>query len=398
MLMAVLTVFLSFSSCKGATAPQGPAEIEIVLSAEQKAKRLMAEWIIEQKIGQMFFCAFTRKEVGRDITEMDEDIEKIVRNYHIGGVILFPENIKSVSQVTNYIGGLQQASEIPLFIGIDEEGGRITRTAKLGFPVMPSALRIGQTGDAQNAYDAATTIANYLTPLGFNVDFAPVADVFTNPSNTVIGDRAFSADPNVAGEMVKRFVEGLQDHHVLSAVKHFPGHGDTGTDSHIGMATTEKTLAELSACEFIPFQAGIDAGATFVMTGHISTPRITGNDEPASFSGFLLQDVLRDRLGFKGIVVTDALRMGAIAEYYSSGESAVKAILAGVDMLLMPANLQEAYNAVVAAVQSGIISKERIDDSVLRILTAKIKAGLVDLPDKQLDLEPYHAAYSSRSI
>jgi len=257
------------------------------------------------------------------------------------------------------------------------------RTNKLDVPRIPPAFETGKTGDPQNAYNNAQTIAGYLKLLGFNVDFAPSADVFTNPDNTVIGDRAFSSDPNKAAEMVKYFTKGLLDNGVLPTVKHFPGHGDTVADSHYGIAVTNKTLEELEACEFIPFQAGIDAGTVFVMAGHISAPNadLYGSILPAEFSGFLLHDILREQLGFKGIIITDALNMGAISLYYTSEETAVKSVLAGVDMLLMPENFKEAYDGLIKAVKSGEITEERINESVARILTAKYNAGLIEFTD-----------------
>jgi len=351
------------------------------LSAEEKAEILIKDMTIEQKIGQMLFCEFRWNALGK-VTKIDNNIKKIINDYGIGGVVLFSENIQSTKQVTDFIHSLQQASDIPLFISIDEEGGRVFRTRALNVPRISSAFNIGKTGDAKNAYNAAKTIAAYLKPLGFNVNFAPVADVLTNSANKVIGDRAFSTDANKAGEMVRHFVEGLLDNGILPTLKHFPGHGHTSEDSHYGMAITRKTLAEMSECEFIPFKAGIDAGAVFVMTGHISTPGIVDGNIPATFSGFLLQDVLRGTLGFEGIIITDALAMGAIANYYTSEETAVKSILAGVDMLLAPQNLGEAYAGLLKAVKSGEIAEERINESVKRILLAKLKAGLIELRGK----------------
>lgn len=363
---------------------------EIILSeeeiTEQKIDAMIKNMTLEQKIGQMFFCAFRKDNNGGDIVEINEDIKKIIRGCNIGGVILFSENIKEKQQVTDYICDLQKEADIALFIGIDEEGGRVLRTENLDVPRISSALNIGKTGDVKNAYDAAKTIADYLSPLGFNVDFAPVADVFTNPSNTVIGDRAFSSDPNIAGEMVKSFSQGLVDNKILPAIKHFPGHGDTGEDSHYGTAVSKKTLGQLSECEFIPFKMGIESNVPFVMAGHISTPDINNSDSdsdsgennlPAVFSRFLLRDILRGALGFNGIIITDSLSMGAITNYYSSEETAVKSILAGVDILLMPEDFYGAYYGVINAVNSGKITEERIDESVKRIFTVKYNAGLI---------------------
>lgn len=352
---------------------------EIVLGTEEKIEGLIANMTLEQKVGQMFFCAFRKDNSGNEIVEINDDIKKIIKDCGIGGVVLFSENIYDTQQVTDFINELQNETDIALFIGIDEEGGRVIRTDALDVPRIPSALNIGKTGDAQNAYNAAKTIAGYLSPLGFNVDFAPVADVFTNPSNTVIGDRAFSSDPDIASVMVKYFTEGLLENKILPVLKHFPGHGDTSEDSHYGVAVNKKTLAELSECEFIPFKSGIAANAPFVMAGHISTPNINGNNLPAIFSSFLLQGILRKELGFNGIIITDSLDMGAITNNYTSEETVVNAILAGVDMLLIPEDFNNAYYGVINAVKSGEVTEERINESVRRILTVKYNAGLIGL-------------------
>lgn len=360
-----------------ADAASTAAEPENALSTEQKVDELMKDMTLSQKVGQMIFYAFRRNADGTGVTKMNKFIKDSIDYYGIGGIALFSENIHSTEQVTDYINELQKTSSIPLFIGIDEEGGRVLRTKSLNVPRIPSAWSIGSTDDPKKAYDTAKTIANYLTPLGFNVDFAPVADVYTNSANKVIGDRAFSNNARKVGNMVREFTKGLLDNRILPTLKHFPGHGNTSEDSHYGISTTKKTLAELNACEFIPFQEGIDAGAAFVMVGHISVPNVTYNYEPALFSSFLLEDVLRGTLNFNGIIITDALDMGAISQYYTYSEAAVKAVAAGVDMLLTASNINDIYDGVINAVKSGEIPMQRIDDAVKRILTAKYEIGLI---------------------
>ncbi|MCL2096743.1 MAG: glycoside hydrolase family 3 protein [Oscillospiraceae bacterium] len=356
----------------GEEIPERKSEVEILIS----------QMTLEQKIGQMFFLAFRQDENGENITRINNNIKNIIENFGIGGIVLFSENIREKNQVIDYIESLQEISDIKLFIAIDEEGGRVLRTRNLDVPRISSALSIGRTGDAQYAYDAAAVIAGYLSPLGFNVNFAPVADVFTNSENTVIGDRAFSADPYEAGKFVESFTKGLLENNILPALKHFPGHGDTVSDSHFGAASTKKTLEELFVGEFIPFNGGIAAGAPFVMTGHISAPNITGNHLPATFSEFLLKNVLRKSLGFENIIISDALEMGAVAQYYNNAETAVNAVAAGVDMLLMPNNFREARDGLLNAVKSGELSEEKIDESVKRILNVKYNAGLLNITDR----------------
>ena len=391
--LSVILIFLVFVYAKMSLNPimqemaptenptQAPIEpTEEILTAEQiaeqKIEAFMQKMSIEQKIGQLFFCAFRQDSGGGDVVSADEGIIDTIKERGIGGVILFSENITEANQVAGYIAELQAASDIALFVGIDEEGGRVFRTGALDVPRLPPALSIGDTGDAQNARDAAATIAGYLVPLGFNMDFAPVADVFTNPLNTVIGDRAFSSNPNVAAQMVAAYVAGLFEGGILPTLKHFPGHGDTIEDSHYSAAVTNKSLEELYLCEFVPFREGIAAGAPFVMVGAVQAPNVTGDELPAIFSGYLIGEILRGELEFSGIVITDALDMGAVANYYSPEEAAVMAVLAGVDMLLMPADFELAYFGLLGAVNSGVISTERIDESVRRILTQKYRAGI----------------------
>ncbi|MCL2462064.1 MAG: glycoside hydrolase family 3 protein [Defluviitaleaceae bacterium] len=338
------------------------------------AEQLLASMTLDDKISQLFFLAFRQDANGANITEVNGEIRGVLENHAIGGVILFSENIETKEQTQKYVSGLQALAKIPLFIGIDEEGGRVLRTSALDVPRIPAALKIGASGDPRNAYDAAQTIAGYLSPLGVNLDFAPVADVFTNPDNTVIGDRAFSTDADTAAGFVVQFVAGLQDNGLSACLKHFPGHGDTATDSHYGLAETDRTLDELTAREFIPFEKGIDAGADFVMVGHIAAPLVTGNDDPATFSP-LMMSILRDTLGFGGVIITDSLQMGAVS--VTSGEAAVRAFSAGADMLLMPDDFDEAFTAIKDAVDDEKISIERLDQSVLRILELKEKKGML---------------------
>ena len=222
----------------------------------------------------------------------------------------------------------------------------------------------------------SASIGRYLVQYGIDLDFAPVADVNTNPDNPVIGRRAFSDDPQQAAEMVAAAVEGFQEAGVLCCLKHYPGHGDTAEDSHKALAVTQKSWQELLSCELVPFQAGIDAGADLVMVGHIAAPQVTGEDTPASLSQPLLQS-LRQELGFDGVIVTDSLAMEGITGLYTPGQAAVLAVQAGVDILLMPDGLAEAFDAVMAAVEDGTIPQSRIDESAARVLALKAKRGLI---------------------
>ena len=304
-----------------------------------------------------------------------ESLEK----YPVGGLIYFAQNIQSENQLKEMLSNTASYSLFPLFFGVDEEGGKVARVAdalKLD-KTLPMG-EIGAAGDTQAAYDAYQNIGGYLSSYGFNVDFAPVADVLTNVDNTVIGNRAFSSDAGVAAQMVSSAVTGLQETGVSACLKHFPGHGDTAGDSHTGAAQTDRTKEEIEAEEFLPFQSGIEAGADMIMVGHITAPNLTDGDSlPASISEKIITGVLRNELGYQGIIITDAMNMGAITEYYKSDVAAIMALKAGADMVLMPENFEEAYQGVLDAVVDGTVSEERIDDSLRRIYRVKLKSRVL---------------------
>ncbi|MBR0227323.1 MAG: glycoside hydrolase [Clostridia bacterium] len=340
---------------------------------------------LREKVGQLFMIRPDALE-GRfgpaelednsitGTTEVSEEIKETYANYPCGGFALFRKNILSPSQLKSFTEALHALSGSPM-LGIDEEGGRVARIANhpvsFNVPKFPAMGIIAQSGDESQAYNAGRAIGEYLTAYGLDIDFAPVADVNTNPKNPVIGDRAFGDDPNVAAGMVRQVVLGLHESGAASCLKHFPGHGDTATDTHTGYAETLKTWEEISACEMIPFRAGIEAGTDFVMTAHIAAPNVTGSDEPSTMSYTVLTEKLRGELGFQGLIITDALAMGAIREKYSSSEACIQCIQAGADILLMPYDYFEAFDGVVQAVESGVIPESRIDESVYRILSFK---------------------------
>ncbi len=290
------------------------------------------------------------------------------REYPAGGVLLYSHNIMDEGQLRRFIRDLRALPGAPLLC-IDEEGGRVSRLAAnpaFDVPRYESMAAVA-AGGPQAACETAESIGKYLKEYGFDIDFAPVADVNTNPDNIVIGTRAFSDDPGAAAPLVAAYVRGLAQTGVRGCLKHFPGHGDTRTDTHYDFASTAKSWEELLACELVPFRAGIDAGAPLVMAAHIAAPAVTGGDEPATLSRTLLTDKLRGELGFEGIIITDALEMGAITRRYGSGEAAVRALEAGADFLLCPLDYCSAFDAVVAAIRSGRLTEARIDDSLRRI-------------------------------
>jgi len=351
--------------------------------------QLLANMTLEEKAGQLFIVrpdaldpnqttAQIDDSQAAGVTEMSMTIGNMLVRYPVGGVALFDKNITSPQQLTGLIGDLQAASKTPLFIAVDEEGGTVARLANhpaFRLPRFESAAAVGATGEASTR-EMGRLIGEYLSRYGFSLDFAPVADVNTNPDNPVIRTRAFSADPEEAARMAGAMAQGLRFSGIIPTFKHFPGHGDTAQDSHLGVAVSDKTRAELAACEWLPYSSN-DLTGCAVMIGHIAVPEITGDRTPASLSPEIVSGCLRGELGFSGLVITDSLAMGAVARSYAPGEAAVLALQAGCDVLLMPADLHEAYTAVLDAVDAGTLTEERIDESVRRILEYKALAGLL---------------------
>lgn len=336
---------------------------------------------LREKVGQLFWVRpetldFSLNPEKKTLTQtMRQNLEQ----YPVGGIAVFKKNIQDENQLSSLIADFQSASKIPMIVAVDEEGGAVARLANheaFSLPKYTSARDIGKTGDPEQARQMGRTIGGYLRFYGFNLDFAPVADVDSNPANPVIGRRAYSTDAQQTAHMVAAAVEGFHEAGMLCTVKHFPGHGDTGQDSHYGTATSYKTWEEMKAMEMLPFEAGIAAGADVVMTAHITTPNATTDGLPASLSYTMITERLRGELGFQGVIVTDSLGMYAIKNHFTPAESAVAALRAGVDVLLMPSDLRAAFDGVVQAVEDGTLSEERLNESVRRILTLKQKAGL----------------------
>lgn len=356
--------------------PADSTPTEVSKDLSQEVDQLLSALTLEQKIGQMFFITSRFRSSGEPRLLMDATLEDTLKRFQPGGFILFSENLKDIEQTVSFIKAIKEASEIPIFIGIDEEGGVVTRLNKapqLHSTLMPEPYTIGRTKNSAYAYEASYAIGEEIRSLGFNLNFAPVADVFSNPKNKIIGKRAYSSDAETAAVMTYEAVKGAQDCGIIPVLKHFPGHGDTEQDSHTGSAVAEKSLEELEKEEFIPFKAGIDAGVDMVMTAHVLTPNLTDNNLPATLSKPVLKDLLRDQLGFEGIIITDGLEMSAISAFYPEEEAVVLAVEAGVDMLLLPKDLAKAYDAILSAVKNGRLSEERINESVRRILSVKNK-------------------------
>ena len=373
--------------------PAAQTQTETEVPAEGDAiERYMQTLTLREKVGQLFFIrpdaldpAQTPGEINSSETEgvktLTDDMRAVLAAYPVGGIAIFGKNISDPETLRAFTAQLREATTVPMFLGVDEEGGpvaRLANNAAFGLPKFESAAAVGASGSAAEAENMGRTIGAYLTDYGFTVDFAPVADVYTNPANTVIGSRAFSTDAHTAAAMAGACAQGLASQGVLPVYKHFPGHGDTAEDSHNGLAVTYKTHDELAACEWIPYSANDLTGAA-VMVGHIAAPNVTGDLTPTSRSGTMIRDYLRGELGFTGLVITDSMAMHGVTDAYSSGDAAIAAIQAGADVVLMPEVLSEAFDAVVAAVENGTISEARLNESVYRVLQYKQLYGIFNL-------------------
>lgn len=349
---------------------------EIIIKTN--AEILLEDMTLEEKIGQLFIIRPNSFEKSSK-TILNESMIEQMQNYHIGGIAIFSENIQSETQLKKLIADFQENSEIPLFISVDEEGGGVARLANssaLNISNVGNMGNIGKTLDTENAFIAGQNIGEYLLDYGFNLDFAPVVDINTNSKNIVIGNRAFYNDATVVTDMSLALMNGLNSKNIMSCIKHFPGHGDTKNDTHLGYVSINKTWDELLDCELIPFIENMEH-TDMIMVSHISAPNITLDNLPSSLSKEMIFDKLRLELGYDGVVITDALEMGAIINEYKSDEVAIKVILAGVDIILMPENFELAYNALYDAVISKEIDEEIIDKAVLRILNLKEKYNLI---------------------
>ncbi len=349
---------------------------EPVETEDTQLQKIISEMTLEEKICQLFMVTPEQLTLVDTVIQAGETTKEALARRPVGGLIYFQSNIVDEQQLKTMIANTQSYSKYPLFIGIDEEGGplvsRIANSGSFHVETFPSMREIGATGDYNKAYQVGLSIGSYLHELGFNMNFAPVADVLTNPSNTVIGSRSFGADPEMNAQMVVQVTKGLQEQGICAVLKHFPGHGGTNEDSHENAVCNDRTLEQLKTTEFLPFSRGIHAGAGCVMVGHISLPSVTQNDLPATLSSEIITGLLRETLSFDGIVITDSMSMGAITNYYTSGEAAIKAIQAGADIILIPQHFEQAFEGLLQAVQSGTITEDRIDESVYRILRYKL--------------------------
>lgn len=349
--------------------PAPPTREELM---EQRIEEIIAEMSLEDKVAGLFILTPEGLTGVNTAIKAGSGTQKALETYKVGGIIYMKKNIQSKSQITEMIANTRSFSKYPLFIAVDEEGGKVTRVAAAGLAdAQPSPQEIGETGDANKAYETGTTIGAYLKELGFDVNFAPVADL-SNVDNSIMKDRSYGATAEEVIPYVLNMMKGLEEQGITACMKHFPGIGGTTADTHDGLVAITRTAEEMRAEELAVYKAGIEAGVPMIMLGHADVESLTGDKTSAVLSEVIVTDILRGELGFQGVIVTDALNMKAISEYYTSEQAAVMALKAGCDMIMMPENFKQAYEGVLKAVGEGKISEERINDSLRRIYRIKL--------------------------
>lgn len=347
----------------------------LCIPSADAAAVLLEGMTLDEKIGQMVIAGF-------DGYEVNDNVRSLIRNYRIGGFILYGGNVQSTGQLLALINWLKitnSSNKVPIFISVDEEGGRVSRMPA-EFVNIPAMGAIGRINDGSLAYRVGNVTAEMIRSFGFNMDFAPVLDINSNPNNPVIGDRAFGSTPEPVSRLGVQAMLGIRDGGVIPVVKHFPGHGDTSVDSHTALPVVNYDLNRLSNYEFVPFKAAINNSADAVMVAHILLTQADPAN-PSSMSGTVITDILRNQLGFKGVVITDDMTMGAITKNYDLAEAAIKSVNAGSDIVLLSGgynNEVKVLNALRNAAVNGRIPMSRINDSVYRILRLKLKYNLKD--------------------
>ncbi|WP_411257302.1 glycoside hydrolase family 3 N-terminal domain-containing protein [Neobacillus niacini] len=341
---------------------------------------------MEEKVGQMLMPDF-RTWKGQNVTVMNDEIAHLVKDYHLGGVILFRENTVTADQTTKLVSAYQDAAEkYGLLVSIDQEGGIVTRLQS--GTDFPGNMALGAARSEEVAEKVGKAIGEELNALGINMNFGPVLDVNNNPDNPVIGVRSFSEDPELVADLGNAYIKGLHESDTAATAKHFPGHGDTAVDSHIGLQEVPHDIDRLKKVELYPFQKAMDAGIDAIMTAHVTFPKIDDTKAiskkdgseiavPATLSHKVLTGLMRDDMGFNGVIVTDAMNMGAISEHFGPVDAAIRAVKAGADILLMPVGIESVANGLYEAVNSGEISVDRLEQSVERVLTLKLNRGIV---------------------
>lgn len=356
------------------------------MSEERKdnIKKVISNMTLEEKIGQLLI-------IGIEDTEVDDHVMKMIEEYKVGGFILFKHNISNADQATellNSLKSLNKKNPIPLFLSIDEEGGRVSRLPNT-FPKLPPAKKIGKVNDESISLQYGKIIGKRIKSLGFNINFAPVLDIDSNPNNPVIGDRAFGSDKNTVIDHSLKVMEGINQEGIISVVKHFPGHGDTNLDSHVDLPVIEKDLTQLEELELTPFIEAIREGVDGIMVAHILFPKLD-EEFPSTLSEKIISQLLRKRLGYEGLIFSDDMTMGAIMKNYSIEDAASRFLKAGGDILLICHGYEnhiKVFEQIKEEVKKGNLSEGEIDEKLYRIIGIKNRYKLEDKILEGIDLE-----------
>ena len=359
---------------EGASGEEGDKfqEEEDAKVLDEVVEAIISEMTLEEKVAGLFVVTPEGITGVNTAVQAGSGTKAALEKYPVGGLIYYQKNIQSEEQIKTMIEKSVSYCKYPMFIGVDEEGGEVSRLARaLKLDNVGPMADIGSTGDTTKAYEAMKTIGSYMTGYGFNLNFAPLADILYEEDLASLGNRAFGSDGAVVAKMVTAAMNGLEENGITACVKHFPGVGDASEDTHNGLAVVDKSLEEMKQTDLLPFVSAIENGANMIMVGHVSLPQIIEDNVPATMSKEVMSELLRSELGFNGVIITDAMNMSAITEYYSADEAAIRALKAGADMVLMPENFEVAYNGVIEAVKDGTISEDRINNSLKRVFRIK---------------------------
>ena len=390
---AILVTFTlgTVSACSSATdapkatpeksTPDPTATTLTKKSSPDPAASLVAKMSLEDKVAQMFMVTpEALSKFNGSVVASGEQTKQAFAKRPVGGVIYNSANLQSPEQVKTLLANLQKYSKdrvgVPVFMAVDEEGGTVARVSgskSMGIKPYPNMSEVGAGKDSNRALQIGTEMGKYLADLGFNIDFAPDADVLTNPQNDLLKYRAFGSDPQTVTTMTAAFTKGLQTSGVLATYKHFPGHGSTSADSHKGITVSQQDATGLEQVDLVPFKDAVAKDVKLIMVSHVCFPKAFGDNTPASLSKKVVTGWAREKLQYQGILITDAMSMGAISDNYQPAEAAVKAIQAGIDIVLDPKDFDAAYQGVLAAVKSGKISQEQVNQAVTRIVATKLE-------------------------
>lgn len=390
---AILVTFTlgTVSACSSATdapkakpeksTPGATANTQAENTSLDPAASLVAKMSLEDKVAQMFMVTpEALSKFNGSVVASGEQTKQAFAKLPVGGVIYNSANLQSPEQVKTMLANLQKYSKdrvgVPVFMAVDEEGGTVARVSgskSMGIKPYPNMSEVGAGKDSNRALQIGTEMGKYLADLGFNIDFAPDADVLTNPQNDLLKYRAFGSDPQTVTTMTAAFTKGLQTSGVLATYKHFPGHGSTSADSHKGITVSQQDATGLEQVDLVPFKDAVAKDVKLIMVSHVCFPKAFGDNTPASLSKKVVTGWAREKLQYQGILITDAMSMGAISDNYQPAEAAVKAIQAGIDVVLDPKDFDAAYQGVLAAVKSGKISQEQVNQSVTRIVATKLQ-------------------------